>query len=515
MSDTVVAGLPTAASVLVDPSADELRELADAMPNARQTSFGNVNLHTRVVSRSKPSTFIVSDDEIAGHATMTRADYDAQAARQDEYIAGIDMLLVDGFIGNDPRYRVAARLYIERANANIAGMQRQLFFEPGEHSGEDTVLTVIYTPNLAAPGFPDDRLIAVDLEAGVTRVLNSDYFGESKKGNLRVWNKLVYDRGGLALHAGAKVIPTDAGKRVALIVGLSGTGKTTTTFTKQNGSLPVQDDFVGWWPDGSVSATEAGCFAKTFALSREDEPTIYGAVSRDDAYLENVSQSDDGTVDFFDTSYTKNGRATFSFSSIEAGDARDIQNADILLILNKNDNVIPAVARLTPEQAAAFFMLGETTGTSAGGATEAGKFLRVPGTNPFFPMPHGLQGNRFLELMRANPLEVYVLNTGRVGGKDDVEGSRKVRIPHSSAIVKAIAEGTIQWTRDEDFGYEVATSVPGIDDADAGLLRPRELYTQLGRQGEYDEWVARLKRERSDFLAGFPELDAGVRDAVR
>ena len=37
-------------------------------------------------------------------------------------------------------------------------------------------------------------------------------------------------------------------------------------------------------------------------------------------------------------------------------------------------------------------MLGETKGTSAGGASEAGKFLRVPGTNPFFPLPHGLPG---------------------------------------------------------------------------------------------------------------------------
>jgi phosphoenolpyruvate carboxykinase (ATP) len=47
-------------------------------------------------------------------------------------------------------------------------------------------LTVIYTPNLKADGFPDDRLIMVDLEQGVTRVFNSDYFGESKKGGLRM-----------------------------------------------------------------------------------------------------------------------------------------------------------------------------------------------------------------------------------------------------------------------------------------------------------------------------------------
>src|SRR6266704_3085160 len=79
---------------------------------------------------------------------------------------------------------------------------------------------------------------------------DSDYFGESKKGGLRMWNKLVYDRGGLPLHAGCKVIPTDEGEMICLTVGLSGTGKTTTTFTKQNGSLPVQDDFVAWMADG-------------------------------------------------------------------------------------------------------------------------------------------------------------------------------------------------------------------------------------------------------------------------
>ena len=95
---------------------------------------------------------------------------------------------------------------------------------------------MIYTPNLAVQGYPDDRAIAVDLDNNVTRVMNSDYFGESKKGGLRMWNNIVYGRGGLALHAGIKVIPTDAGEVTVMIIGLSGTGKTTTTFTTQNGS---------------------------------------------------------------------------------------------------------------------------------------------------------------------------------------------------------------------------------------------------------------------------------------
>jgi phosphoenolpyruvate carboxykinase (ATP) len=326
-----------------------------------------------------------------------------------------------------------------------------------------------------------------------------------------MWNKLVYDRGGIPLHAGCKIIPTEKGKRVGLIVGLSGTGKTTTTFTRQNGSLPVQDDFVAWMPNGRVYATENGCFAKTFGLNPDDEPTIYGAVTQPRSYLENVSQHGD-EVDFYDTDYTSNGRATFPFDVIESAAGDEIDEANFLLILNKNENIVPAVAKLEGPQAAAFFMLGETTGTSAGGADEAGKFLRVPGTNPFFPMPHDLQGNRFLELLAQHPLEVYVMNTGRVGGPEDDERSRKVRIKHSSAIVKGIAEGTIEWERDADFGYLVAASVPGIDDPE--ILQPRKLYEEQGRGDEYGSLVERFKGERVEFLRGFPSLSDEIVAAV-
>src|SRR5438445_10997062 len=168
---------------------------------------------------------------------------------------------------------------------------------------------------------------------------------------------------------------------------------------------------------GGIYVPEDGCFAKSYGLKPEDEPTIYGAVTQANSYLENVSQHGDD-VDFYDESYTQNGRATFPFAVIESAADREIDEAHFLLILNKNDNVIPAVAKLEGPQAAAFFMLGETKGTAAGGADEAGKSLRVPGTNPFFPMPHDLQGNRFLELLEEHPLEVFLLNTGRAGGPE-------------------------------------------------------------------------------------------------
>src|SRR5512132_1369817 len=505
--------LPDAAGVIDNPDPDELQELAARMPNAHRTTYGNVNVQTEVVNRSKGSTFIVTDEPDGQNQAITREEGERWAERQDEYIAEQEMVVIDGYIGNDPDFRTPARLYIEAANANIAGMQQQLYFAPAEDDELEPELTVIYAPNLKAGGYPDDRLITVDLEQGVTRVFNSDYFGESKKGGLRMWNKLVYERGGLPLHAGCKIIPTDDGDKVCLTVGLSGTGKTTTTFTQQNGSLPVQDDFVAWMPNGHVYVTENGCFAKTFGLNPDDEPTIHGAVTQPDSYLENVSQHGDD-VDFYDTSYTQNGRATFPFRVIESAATDDIERAHCLLILNRNENVIPAVAKLEGPRAAAFFMLGETQGTSAGGADEAGKFLRVPGTNPFFPMPHDLQGNRFLELLEEHPLDVYLMNTGRAGGPEEDERSKKVKIKHSSAIVKGVAEGTIEWVEDPDFGYMVAASVPGIDEEDIDILQPRLLYEATGRKEEYDAGVVQLKDARAEFLSKFPSLSAEIVDSV-
>jgi phosphoenolpyruvate carboxykinase (ATP) len=501
-------------SVIWNPTAERLRSLTEEMPNTRITRYQNTNTQTRVDSRSKLSTFIVSDHpEGFDGATITRDEYERVTKLQNEYIRGCEMVVVDGFIGNDPEFRVPARLCIERSNANVAGMQKHLYYPATseELSSFEPRLTVIYTPNLEAKGYPADRLIAVDLDNGITRVLNSDYFGESKKGGLRMWNQIIYDRGGLALHAGCKVIPVGSRNRVGLIIGLSGTGKTTTTFTKQNNSSPVQDDFLALMPGGKIYATENGCFAKTFGLNENDEPTIFGAVTTRHAYLENVSQNEAGELDFYDTSYTQNGRVVIRMQDI-AGmmDAREIKSADFLLILNRNDNIIPGVAKLNRHQAAAYFMLGETRGTSAGGAAEAGKFLRVPGTNPFFPMKHSMQGNRFWELLESSPMEVYLLNTGRVGGRDEGDGSKKVRIQHSSAIVEGIAEGTIKWEEDPDFGYLVATDVPGLSDDDLDILQPKKLYERQSRSSEYEQIVERLKSERRDYMKKWEGLNSEI-----
>ena len=57
-----------------------------------------------------------------------------------------------------------------------------------------------------------------------------------------------------------------------MIIGLSGTGKTTTTFTTQNGSSPCRTTSSALMPGGHAYGTENGCFAKTFSLDPDFEP---------------------------------------------------------------------------------------------------------------------------------------------------------------------------------------------------------------------------------------------------
>jgi phosphoenolpyruvate carboxykinase (ATP) len=507
--------LPRAASVAVNPSQDEMRTwVRELMPADRvtETEFGNLNYQARILARLTPSTFVVSDEPNTKQ-TMSRAEAAEYAAKQDAHIAEQDMVRLEGYIGPEPGFRTGAQLYMEKAHANIIAMQQQLYFPPDD--AWEPEFTVIYTPTLRIPEHHEECLILVDYDTWTTRVFGSDYFGESKMGGLRMWNKLVYERGGLAMHSGAKTFPADqtasGEEELALIIGLSGTGKTTTTFRNVKGSLPVQDDFIALMPGGKVHTTEDGCFAKSFGLDPDDEPTIHGGATRPDAWLESVAvDRETGKVDFFDDSYTANGRVTFPLANIRHRDPKNLPVAKYLFILNRNETIIPAVAKLRPEQAATYFMLGETKGTSAGGAHEAGKSLRVPGTNPFWFEEESSMGNRFLELLDGSPLEVYLLNTGRVGGPESDERSKKVRISHSAAVQHGIVDGTIAWETDPDFGYEVAVSIPGFDDEE--LLQPRKLYERQDRLEEYKQLVAQATEERAAYLAKFQALDPAIAD---
>ncbi len=543
-----------------NPDMAKLKELSlKHCKNALKTNFGAFNLHMTVAkARSAKNTYIITDNpENHTDQCISTKEGSRIADLQNEFIKKKgEIVKISGYIGNHPDTRVVTTLYMTPEGTNMAAMQKILYFPVSPEDKAENEFTLIYTPDLTVDGYDDGRIITVDLDSYVTRVIGSDYFGESKKGGLRMLNHKVYKEGGLVLHAGAKIIPVNDEKKLFLVMGLSGTGKTTSTFSKQGDSKSIQDDKVMLYPGGKVYATEDGCFAKTDGLTEKYEPIIYSGAMKETAWFENVYQNSDGVLDFHkdeltldeieslreqlvaswmpedeieeyisgNKSYywTKNGRVVIPMKDIKnAGDSLHLPNSSAIGVLNRNQNIIPGVVKFsTPEQAAAYFMLGETTGTSAGGSSEAGKSLRSPFTNPFFPLKHYEQAHRYLELVKSMPEVLnFMMNTGWIGGTaaDEKEGKAlKVKIPHSSAILKALAEDTVVWKMDPDFGYEIAEP-SSIPDVPKEILNPVLFYEKHNRLSEYKDWVERLKKERLEFLSQekYNGIDERIINAIK
>ena len=75
-----------------------------------------------------------------------------------------------------------------------------------------------------------------------------------------------------------------------------------------------------------------------------------------------------------------------------------------------------------------------------------------------------------------------------------------------------IAEGTIQWEKDPDFGYLVATELPGIDDHD--YLQPKKMYERQGRLDEYNALVEKYNNDRREYLRKWPSLSEEIVNAI-
>ena len=574
---------------LDNPSQAELRALAlEHTPAVQETASGSINKVSRNKARMAKYTYII-DERAEGHGwshqTIDPKKAEELIARQAAYIAEKGKLIaVDGYVGLGERAFGATWLYTLEG-ANIAGMQQILAFpredvEPPALLEQDFKPTfrLYYTPNLMLEDMPGRQAILVDMENWTTYVMGPDYFGESKKGVLRMLNHYVFSNGGLVLHAGAKAVTkTDGGKLTMTIMGLSGTGKTTTTFSKQ-GDLtePIQDDMVALWPKGQLSITENGCFAKIDGLTEKSEPIIYRGTVSADAWVENAFLEADGTFDFSKgvltpedvarlkeilvltgadaakvdqyvagdvkaedvldgngvpkdgwdfVKWTQNGRSIIPMKAIPgAADLKAIPEVKSMGILNRDegaDAATPGIVRFTsPAQAAGYFMLGETSKTSAAGK-ERGK-TRSPFTQPFFPAKHGLQAERFAELAATmDGVSMWLMNTGYVGGdgKAAKDGQAlKVKIPHSSAMLEALLSDNIKWKKDPDFGYEIV-DVEAPENADlvekvpAEILEPRRFFAKQGREAEYSAWVDQMKTQRRAFLEKF-EVDPTIVQAT-
>lgn len=354
--------------------------------------------------------------------------------------------------------------------------------------------------------------VVMDFVERVGIVYGSAYLGSVKKLMFTVMNFLLPELGVLPIHGAANVGP--AGD-CALFLGLSGTGKT--SLSTDPGRVLIGDDEHGWCEEG-IFNFEWGCYAKMIGIDPQKEPDIYGAVMHKadplehGAIVENAMIYPDGTFDFHDRRLTENSRASYPLSFLTRADPQGRADHPRVMFFLAADahGVLPPIARLEPEQAVFWFLMGYTSrlaGTEIGVLQPRSTFSRFFGA-PFMPrLPQDYIGLLENYLIRHGT-RVYLVNTGWSGGPHGV--GKRIDIRLTRRMVQAALSGEldrVDYREDKIFRVWVPQECPGVP---ADVLWPE--CTWSDRKGYW----ARAERLAQEFQREFErsflglEIPAGV-----
>lgn len=320
-------------------------------------------------------------------------------------------------------------------------------------------------------GTRSDTVIVTSFEKKCILIAGTQYAGEIKKSMFSVMNYLTPLEGILPMHAGANQL--ENGECFAFF-GLSGTGKTTLATEPQ--TLLIGDDEHGLSERGLFNF-EGGCYAKTFRLSPETEPEIYRASTRFGSFLENVKMNHEShELDFFDSSITENGRSSYPLEFIEKRvlSGEGAIPKDIFFLCADAFGVMPAVSRLSLQQAVDHFILGYTAkvaGTEMGVKTPKATFSPCFGA-PFM-LRHPMEyAKLFAEILERHHIQVWLINTGWRGGAYG-QGQR-FPLPITRDIVRAIQHHELEAAEFEVepiFGLHIPRKIRTLDETTLNPLK--------------------------------------------
>jgi len=422
------------------------------------TELGAVNVDTgKFTGRSPKDKYIVEEDaskESVWWADGTPAGSDNKKISEEAWqhlkeislkqLNGKKLYVMDGFCGTNLDTRMCVRIITEVAW--MAHFFKNMFIRPTEEELRNfkpdwTILNACKTScaDYAKYGMNSEVYGAFNIKERQTVIGGTWYGGENKKGIFSIMNYFLPLKGIGAYHCSA-----NKGKDgdTALFFGLSGTGKTTLS-TDPKREL-IGDDEHGWDKDG-IFNFEGGCYAKCIGLTKEREPDIFAAIKRD-ALLENCDVDENGKIDFASSKKTQNTRVSYPIYHIDnivKPVSKGGHPKNIIFLTCDAFGVLPAVAKLTSEQASYHYLSGYTAkvaGTERGVTEPQATFSACFGKA--FLLVHPTKYAEILaHQMQEHQSDAYLINTGWVGGKPGV--GKRISLADNRKIIDAIFDGTL------------------------------------------------------------------------
>ena len=344
-----------------------------------------------------------------------------------------------------------------------------------------------------------DMLVAMDFERRLGVIYGSSYCGSVKKLMFTVMNYYLPEEQILPLHCSAN---ESFDGEVALLLGLSGTGKT--TLSADSNRLLIGDDEHGWGHHG-VANFEAGCYAKLIDLDPEKEPELFQACFGDRPYLqngviiENAMVYPDGSYDLSDDRFTPNSRGSYplSFLSNIKSSSTGGHPKTILFLTADAYGVLPPISKLTPPQAMLWFLMGYTSklaGTETGIVTPKPNFSRFFGA-PFMPRIPKDYSSLLGKKIEEHNVNIYLVNTGWSGGSYGI--GKRMDIKLTRKLVEAALSGELEdaeYIPDPIFKVHIPKECSGVS---TNVLFPKHAW------GDKDAFDDRAKLLADEFRKHF------------
>lgn len=505
----------TEGRLVENPTDEELRRFVEKEPGAKRNKYGG---------------YVAESDPVSRAAMFTRnsvdypfGDEEVQLLHKcEEILSKQKLIAIDRIVGNRQSNTVV-RLIVPERFAHVAYGGKNLFIPVRGKKVEPIYYIVFFADDAfeanKTKSLPEKditiRLAFLDDGRFVKIVRNSSYIGEYKKGVFAAKDWEAKSKlGGLFLHAGCRQdylqsAHGDYRNITTLLVALSANGKTTTTsrIMARKGmekSWLIQDDGGTLMPDGSFRGFEAGgMFVKTEGVNPGEQTEIFYGLLRPTTVCENVFVTEDGDFDFYNFQKTSNGRAVvLRRDFMHASPFIDADRVDNLILITRG-TLIPAISKLTREQAIALMVLGQSMESSAGDPTQAGKIRSVFFYDPFVAGDLAEHANILYNIVKQLPhLNYYLLNTGGIG---EGEHYRDIKLEYTIGILDSLLRGGLEDWVDSPTGFLVPKAIRVVDDI---YVHPEKLFPE----DEFREKQARLNQLRYDAVQ---KIDGNLHPGVR